>query len=192
MKVNFFGQNAILVAVLFSIPAWAADPTAPGVPNFHQVNELIYRGGQPTEHGWSSLAGLGVKTVVDLRREDEHSARAERKAVEAAGMRYINVPMNGVVAPPDEKIAKTLALLESSSEGPVFVHCKRGADRTGTVIACYRIRHDHWDNPKALKEAKSFGMSWTQIGMKRYIESFRDAIPESASAAQPSQSVGKP
>lgn len=129
---------------------------------------------------------------MDLRREDEHSARAERKAVEAAGMRYINVPMNGVVAPPDEKIAKTLALLESSSEGPVFVHCKRGADRTGTVIACYRIRHDHWDNPKALKEAKSFGMSWTQIGMKRYIESFRDAIPESASAAQPSQSVGKP
>jgi protein tyrosine/serine phosphatase len=53
------------------------------------------------------------------------------------------------------------------------VHCHRGADRTGAVIACYRIAHDGWSSKQALNEAKSFGMRWTQMGLKRYVESFR-------------------
>jgi uncharacterized protein (TIGR01244 family) len=167
---------------------WAADTTAPGVPNFHQVNQNIYRGGQPTAEGWNSLAKLGVKTIVDLRLEDEHSAQAEQRAVEAAGMRYINVPMHGVVAPPDEKISKVLSLFDASSDGPVFVHCRRGADRTGTVVACYRIAHDHWGNRQALDEAKSYGMSWTQVGLKRYVLNFQ-AETQSATAAPGLQTV---
>jgi protein tyrosine/serine phosphatase len=49
------------------------------------------------------------------------------------------------------------------------VHCLRGADRTGTVIACYRIAHDQWPNQKALDEALTFGMSWTERGMRNYV-----------------------
>jgi len=159
---------------------WAADTTAPGVPNFHQVNENIFRGGQPTVEGWNSLAKLGVKTIIDLRLESEHSAQAEQSAVEAAGMRYINVPMHGVVAPPDEKISKVLSLFGATSDGPVFVHCRRGADRTGTVVACYRISHDHWGNRQALHEAKSYGMSWTQRGLKHYVLNFQSASERAA------------
>jgi tyrosine-protein phosphatase SIW14 len=53
------------------------------------------------------------------------------------------------------------------------VHCRRGADRTGTVIACYRITHDGWSNRKALQEATSYGMSWIEFGMQRYVLAFQ-------------------
>ena len=46
------------------------------IPNFHQVNQHVYRGGQPGPGAWQNLAKMGVKTVVDLRREDEHSTAA--------------------------------------------------------------------------------------------------------------------
>lgn len=161
--------------------AWAASPDAPGVPNFHQVNEHVYRGGQPSSKAWSGLAQLGIKTVIDLRREGEHPVNLEERAVEAAGMRYVNIPMNGIVAPSNDDVAKALALLESADGGSVFVHCRRGADRTGTVIACYRMAHDHWDNEKALKEAKSYGMSWIQVGMKHYVMNFQAPVVQAAS-----------
>jgi tyrosine-protein phosphatase SIW14 len=128
---------------------------------------------------------LGVKTVIDLRLEDEHPTKQEAKAVEAAGMRYFNVPMHGVVAPSDEQVARVLALLDSSADGSVFVHCRRGADRTGIVVACYRMLHDGWDNQKAFKEAKSYGMSWLQLGMKHYLMNFQAPTVRAASASGP-------
>lgn len=145
-----------------------AGPPAPGVSNFHQVNSRVYRGAQPDSRGFESLARLGVREVIDLRGGSQRS-EAEKKAVEAAGMKYLNLPMQGLRTPSDETVSRALAELENDSAGPVFVHCKRGKDRTGTVIACYRIAHDQWVNQKALDEAKSLGMSWIQRGMRGYI-----------------------
>jgi tyrosine-protein phosphatase SIW14 len=173
---------ALLLASLASL-CWAAGPAAPGVPNFHQVNDQVYRGGQPAGESWTSLARLGIKTVIDLRRAGEHSTSLEEKAVLASGMRYVNVPMNGIIAPSDEAVSRVLSLLDSTSAGPTFVHCRRGADRTGTVIACYRIAHDQWPNSKALNEAKSYGMSWMEFGMKNYVRAFHPAAIRAA--AQP-------
>ena len=155
-----------------SVLAWAGDIPVPGIPNFHKINERLYRGGQPTGNAWDSLARLGVQTVIDLRREDEHSTEAEARAVKAAGMRYVNVPMNGNVVPREtDIIIKILRILDSGDR--VFVHCKQGKDRTGTVVACYRIAADGWENRKALWEAKSLGMHWYKLGMKSYILGFR-------------------
>lgn len=173
-----------LSLVLAPLAAWGADAVAPGVPNFHQVNERIYRGGQPSDEGWPSLAHLGVKTVIDLRLQDEHPTQREAQAVGAAGMRYVNIPMHGIVAPSDDQVARVLELLNADDAGSVFVHCRRGADRTGTVIACYRMLHDGWDNEKAFKEAKLYGMSWTQIGLKHYVLNFRAPAVRAASAPE--------
>jgi len=76
-------------------------------------------------------------------------------------------------APDDTQIAAVLALLNDGSQWPVFVHCRRGADRTGTAIACYRIMHDHWSKQQALAEAKTFGMSSLEVAMQRYILNFK-------------------
>ena len=170
-------RNSKILAVLvlyFFHPVWPVLAGVSTIPNFHQVNEHVYRGGQPAPEAWPSLAKLGVKTIIDLRRDDEHSTVAEAQAVTAAGMNYINVPMNGVVAPTNDQIAKVIALLNSNE--PVFVHCKRGADRTGAVIACYRIAHDHWQHEQALQEAKSLGMGWAQMGLKHYVMAFRPTM----------------
>lgn len=165
---------AIPLSVLMLAISFVAQPAEiplPSIPNFHQVNDRVFRGGQPLSQAWPDLAKTGVRLVIDLRREDEHSSVAEAQSVQAAGMRYVNVPMKGVVAPSIEQVNKILALLNSQDR--VFIHCKRGSDRTGAIIACYRIEHDHWDRKRALAEAKSFGMSWDQFGLKHYVMAFQ-------------------
>lgn len=151
--------------------------------NFHQVTDQVYRGGQPTDEGWKTLAKLGVKIVIDLRREGEsggHSIEEEARAVRAAGMSFVSIPMKGAPAgPTDEQIAQVLKVFDSNR--PAFVHCKEGKDRTGTVIACYRRAHQGWDSGKALAEARALGLHWYETGMKAYVQSFR---PDTVRAAQ--------
>ena len=156
----------VLTLLLATGLAFAGSDT-PAIPNFHQVDTNVFRGAQPAPREFQNLAHLGIKTVLDLREESH--ARSERKIVEAAGMRYISLPLSGREAPSSAQIAQALAVLEDSSNGPVFVHCRRGADRTGTVIACYRITHQQWSNEKALDEARNLGMSWTEFGMRNYV-----------------------
>jgi len=163
------------------LPGESAD-----VPNFQKVNEEVYRGAQPTEQGFKRLAGLGIKTVIDLRQIGEHSQGDEQKAVEANAMRYVSVPMKGMSTPTNEQVSTVLALLEDKAAEPVFVHCRRGADRTGTVIACYRISHDHWDNEKALSEARSYGMSWFERAMQHYVLRYE---PAGSSASRDQQAA---
>ncbi len=172
--------KSLLAVSLFSVSLFAGDAvgfdskhtTAPGLHNFYQVNDHIYRGAQPSDQGFVELAKLGVKTIIDLRESGGRS-EAEKKAVEAAGMHYLSFPLAGYGAPPDSIVAKLISLMDDKTTGPVFVHCRRGADRTGTILACYRIVHDHWENAKALAEAKVFGMSWTERAMQAYIAHFK-------------------
>ena len=166
----------------------ASIPDVPGVPNFHQVDEHVYRGAQPHGEGFEGLAKLGIKTVIDLRGE-----RSEETAVEHAGMHYVRLPWSGYKAPAESQIRAVLSLLNDNSAWPVFVHCRRGADRTGTAIACYRIAHDHWTNQQALAEAKTFGMSSMEVAMQHFILRF-GALPPAPAAvlALPACSLDRP
>lgn len=145
------------------------------------MDDHVYRGAQPTDQGFLNLAKLGIATVIDLREPGDRS-KTEERFVKAAGMQYISVPMNGMETPSDASIAKVLTVLEDATAGPVFVHCQRGADRTGGVIACYRVEHDHWQNERAVSEARSLGMSWYQRAIQRYVLSFK---PRTISAGTP-------
>ena len=166
------------------LPAFAGS-AVPGIHNFYKVDEHVYRGAQPTDEGFQYLAKIGVKTVIDLRGAGE-GRRDEESAVTAAGMKYVNVPMTGLTPPTDSEITRILAILEDSMAGPVFVHCQRGADRTGAVIASYRIDHDKWDNARALKEAMSNGMSFFQLPRQSFIRNFQPrAIEAKAEESKP-------
>lgn len=176
----------VLAAWLLGPTAWAEAPPIAGIPNFHQVDERIYRGGQPESRAWAGLAGLGVKTVVDLRRPIEHSVPEESLAVVAAGMRYVNFPMNGFDTPTAEQLGTPLSLLDQ--EGKVFIHCKLGCDRTGTVIAAYRISRQGWENQKALAEARTMGLHWYEHGMRRFLSAYQPDSPGPLAAAAPADS----
>jgi len=162
---------AACVLILVGSSLAFAEPSIKGVPNFHVVDDQVLRGGQPTGVGFRNLAAMGVRTIVDLQ-EDGDRSRDEKKLVKALGMKYVNIPMKGMTTPTEKQISHALKALNDNSDGPVFVHCKRGADRTGVVIACYRIEHDHWDNATALSEARNYGMSWYQFPLQRYVRSY--------------------
>jgi tyrosine-protein phosphatase SIW14 len=172
---------ALLTTAVIAAATVSAVPVIQGVGNFQEVNDHIYRGAQPTDDGFANLKKLGIETVVDLREPGDRSA-LEQKVVTAAGMRYVSVPMYGMSTPSNESVQKVLALLEDTSSGPVFVHCKRGADRTGAVIACYRVEHDRWKNQQALAEAKSLGMSWFEKAIQSYVLTFQPRNLEALAA----------
>ena len=71
---------------------------APGVCNFHRVNDSVYRGGQPFAQGFRSLAKLGIKTVLDLRHNSMESAWEERE-VKSLGMRYVQLALSTIDTP---------------------------------------------------------------------------------------------
>jgi tyrosine-protein phosphatase SIW14 len=168
---------------LLSIPAFA-NSSVPGITNFYQVDDHVYRGAQPNNEGFQYLAKIGIKTVLDLQEADNRAAE-EKSSVSALGMQYVNVPMTGLTPPTQAEISKILALLEDTTGGPVFVHCHRGADRTGAVIAAYRIDHNHWDSARALKEAVSDGMGMFQFPRKDYIRTFHPLTLEAKSGSNP-------
>jgi tyrosine-protein phosphatase SIW14 len=159
------------VALLASLSFAQAEPRYKELPNFHKVSDKLYRGAQPSKDGVKKLAELGIKTIVNLRGEDENT-RAEQKEAEAAGLRYVAVSMPGLSRPTDEMVARVMEIIDAPENGPVFVHCKRGSDRTGTVVAVYRMSHEGWTGDRAISEAKSHGMSWMEFGMKDYISDY--------------------
>jgi protein tyrosine/serine phosphatase len=164
--------RSLLNLLLWGLPAAAGSSSVPGIDNFFKVDQNVYRGAQPSLEGFRYLAKLGIKVVLDLREHDSR-ALAEERTVTAAGMRYIGVPMTGMTPPTPAETQKVLSLLEDSATGPVFVHCKRGADRTGAVIAAYRIDHDNWGGLQALQEALARGMSHLQFRRQSFIRNFQ-------------------
>ncbi len=179
----------LLLAGGLPFAAMAAGTQVAGVGNFEKLNDHVYRGAQPTDEGFRNLAKLGIKTVIDLQPYGDARSLGEEKSVKTAGMQYINVGMKGMETLPEDGVAKVLALLEDTTTGPIFVHCHRGADRTGGVIACYRIEHDHWANDKALAEARSMGMSWYQTAIQHSVLRYQPKVNggEVLAEAQPSE-----
>lgn len=161
----------VLPLLLLAAPLLAGEP---GLRDFIQVDAYVYRGRQPSAEGFTSLAKMGIKTVIDLRGGPIHMPR-ERKFVRAAGLKYVEERFSGIFPPRDEQIARLLAVMQDPSATPVFIHCRRGADRVGTLIACYRMVHDHWTNQQAFEEARSERFSPLEVLMRRYIMRFDPA-----------------
>lgn len=145
-------------------------PASEGLPNFGRADARLWRGAQPDAHGLEILKRLGVATVINLRMADD-VAPGEEETLRRLGIGYFNVPLHGLSGPTDAEVDRVLALI-ASSPAPVFVHCQHGADRTGVIIACRRMRQDGWATDRALAEAEQYGISIWQIGMKRYIRGF--------------------
>ena len=169
-KYGRLGAGALLMAIAFSANA-QSDLHFAELPNLHKVNEQLYRGGQPKAGGLQKLKELGVKTVVNLRGEDDRS-RAEAKEAASLGLKYYGISLPGFSKPTDEEVQRVLDIINATENQPVFVHCHHGKDRTGTIIACYRISHDGWSANQAKNEAQQYGLSWLEVGMQHYIDHF--------------------
>src|SRR2546423_3698182 len=155
MQIRHGRFSAVLmtVALLASLSFAQTEPRYKELHNFHKVSDKLYRGAQPSKEGIKKLAELGIKTIVNLRGEDENT-RAEQKEAEAAGLGYFAISMPGLSRPTDEMVTRAMAIIDAPENGSVFVHCKRGSDRTGTIVAVYRMSHEGWTGDRAISEAK--------------------------------------
>jgi protein tyrosine phosphatase (PTP) superfamily phosphohydrolase (DUF442 family) len=161
-----------------AMAAGAADqPNGGDIPRFGVLTDGLYRGGQPTTKGFQFLKDKGIKTIINLRKENN----SEAKVVEKLGMNYVQIPIDEVMPwskIPQAAVAKYFELINNPDNYPIFFHCRRGADRTGTLAAFYRMALQGWDAKKAYDEARDIGMRWYFAGLKAQIYDFQPPAPD--------------
>jgi protein tyrosine/serine phosphatase len=167
-------STAIASFLFLMAPAARAEAVALSyaeLPNFHEVDAHLFRGGQPAAGGVQRLKELGIRTIVNLRYERD-VVKAEETEATAAGIRYFNIPMYGLNRPTDAQVARILKLIDDPANRPVFVHCKAGSDRTGAIVACYRIASAEWTAEQAIREAFNYGMMRVEYAKRAFIREF--------------------
>ncbi len=132
-----------------------------GCPNLCKVSDTLYRGAQPTQEGFANLKKLGIKTIVSLR--DHHS---DEELLAGMGLIYATIATDTWELTPD-KVAAFLRIAVDPNAAPVFVHCQHGADRTGVMIAAYRMVVQNVEKKKAIREMTHGGFGyhplWTEL-----------------------------
>lgn len=177
-------SSVAVVLTLLCATASAQDATnSTELPRFQQVTEKLYRSGQPRDGGLNRLRELGINTIINLRGRSAQT-RAEEAEARALGFNYYNVALPNWGRPQNTRVARIMKLIEAPENGRVLIHCKEGVDRTGTIVAIYRMTHEGWTSNKALTEANANGMRRTQFWMRDYVEDYGDRVvklgPETA------------
>jgi len=127
--------------------------SATGVSNLAQVTPNLYRGAQPERGGLESLAKMGINTVIDLRLTGANKEGADAKKL---GMDFVALPWH-CLFPKDDPFARFLRYVREHPDKKIFVHCRYGDDRTGMMIAAYRMAVEGWTAEEARKEMNVFG-----------------------------------
>jgi protein tyrosine/serine phosphatase len=138
----------------FALTNLAATPLqSVSIDNFGKVNDNYYRGEQPDEAGFAELKRLGIKTIIDLRKDSLESAPP---AARGLGLQYFNIPLTTKSPATEEQTDEFLKLVNDPANWPVYVHCKGGRHRTGEMTAIFRITHDRWTAAQAYAEMKKY------------------------------------
>jgi tyrosine-protein phosphatase SIW14 len=143
-----------------------------GIKNFAEVTPLLYRGSVPSDAALRALAESGVQIIVDTRAIwNGH----ERKAARRLGMRYVKIPWH-CPFPKDNTFARFLKLIRDNPHKKIFIHCRLGDDRSGMMIAAYRMADQHWTAAEAMREMENFGFTKSHHaicpGLARYESQF--------------------
>lgn len=158
---------AVLVAACGTTPFAQGDkPPIPGTQNFSRVDATVACGGATTAAAYPALKAEGFKAVINLRQASEPGADIEQAqaAAQAAGLKYIHIPMNGQAPTPDVA-TQFLAAVKDPKHSPVYIHCA-SANRVGAVWLIKRVLVDKWDVERATAEAEKIGLK--SPGLKQF------------------------
>ncbi|MFN0277548.1 MAG: fused DSP-PTPase phosphatase/NAD kinase-like protein [Pyrinomonadaceae bacterium] len=165
--------STVFALLLFLLPA-AFSQTSPSkdfpnikIKNFGQMDERFYRGARPKEEDFAALKALGINTIIDLTDDKKYDG----SVVEAAGLRYVSLPIPDKSYPTDEILATFLKIIEDKDTGVFYVHCAGGRHRTGNMGALYRFAKYGWDYEKVYKEMKNYDFysSWGHGKQKDFV-----------------------
>jgi protein tyrosine phosphatase (PTP) superfamily phosphohydrolase (DUF442 family) len=160
---------------------WAQPVELLGVPNLHKVSDRLYRGAQPTAEGLLELKKLGIKTIINLRSSHSYS-----NEIQNSGLSYESISMT-TSHPETDDVIRFLKIVTDENRTPVYVHCQRGADRTGTMCAIYRIIVQNWSKQEATEEMTKggFGFYKGYQNLVKYIQNLDvDQIRQQARPAE--------
>src|SRR2546421_2234031 len=136
---NIFAKISAAIVLVLAIGTAAvakthSDPAFSNIKirNFGKMDDRFYRGAQPGEEDFKALKSLGIKTGIVLR---DDPVSYERRDTEAAGMRYVSIPMSDTSYPKEEQIATFLKVVNDPATGAFFLHCAGGKHRTGVLGA---------------------------------------------------------
>ena len=185
LPLHTLAQSAPLTsAPAIAQPAFGQKLQIAGIPNAGKITDVLYRGAQPKETGLSELKKLGITTIVDLRGEDPSKVTWERKQAESLGMRFVSLPISGWSPPTIEQVVQFLSLFGNEPRERIFVHCRFGDDRTGVLVATYRMAFERWSADQAQREMYFFGFNgFWHPSMKSYIRDFPARLNSSPTLA---------
>jgi protein tyrosine phosphatase (PTP) superfamily phosphohydrolase (DUF442 family) len=151
---------------------WAERIANSHLQNFHKVSDNLYRGAQPSPAGMRELQRMGIRTIINLR--DWHS---DRTALKGTSLRYEHIRMSAAW-PRDKDVIRFIQIISKQENGPFFVHCQHGSDRTGTMCAVYRVAFQGWNKNEAIEEIIKGGFGFHKIWNTTLIPWFRKANVE--------------
>jgi len=145
---------------------WAQPVKLEGVPNLYRVANELYRGDQPSPQGMQNLKELGLKTIINLR-----SFHSDRGEIGDTGLAYEHITMKAW-HPEEKEAVRFLKIVTDPERTPVLVHCQHGSDRTGAMIAIYRIAVQGWSKTEAIREMTEggFGFHYIWSNLPQWIE----------------------
>ena len=129
--------------------------------NISKVNNDLYRGPRPSVTDLQILKDYGIKSVLDLEEYESDIIKREKESSEKLGLIFVHIPMSNFTRPTTLELTKAYKEISEGLPTPVYVHCLHGQDRTGFVIATYRMLKDNWTLEEAYNEAIKMGhKSW--------------------------------
>ena len=142
---------------------WATAVSGTAVGNLYSVEKDLFRSAQPTNDGFRQLAALGVKSVLSVSGEDTQAANG-------SGLKLFHVPMTAFGLR-DAQVLEALRILTDPANRPIVIHCQHGADRTGAIMALYRVAVEGWSKEDAIREMNEGGFHHSSIwrNLDRYV-----------------------
>ncbi len=133
----------------------------------YRISEGLYRSEQPNRKGFKELESLGIKTILNLRR----SKFDDRKA---SGLKFDlkSIKLKAKLINEDDLI-NALKVIKDSKE-PILIHCWHGSDRTGVLIAAYRIIFNNWSKADAIEEFRRPEFSYHEKWYPNLIDLLND------------------
>ncbi len=163
--------------------SWAQKKDVQGLPNLYKVSDRVYRSAQPDKEGMRAAEAMGIRTVLSLRSGDGDAELAEGTSLM---LRHVSMRAWN----PNFEDAVNALKIVMYAPGPVLVHCYHGADRTGMVVALYRMVDQNWSRESAIEEMLEGGYGYHS--MWRDIVKFLQTVDIEAlrQAVQKGQNAG--
>jgi tyrosine-protein phosphatase SIW14 len=160
MSVRLFTAWTCLAIVVMGMAAprtrpaeWAQPVLGTKLDNFFQVSPDLFRSAQPDAGEVADLKALGIRSILNLR--DTHDDATVKGL---GGFRLTRVAMEADEVSREQLLQALRAIRDAPK--PMLVHCWHGSDRTGVVVAAYRVVFQQWSREQAIDELRNGGFGY--------------------------------